>query len=170
MAVTYTLPGPTEWITTLLASQMRQHHEALHDAGVRIGVLLARSDTESPPVKHGGYGAAATVRVVPLKDRLTKGYDAEMMVDEALWAEFSRERQAALLDHELSHLRLVLKDGEPQTDDIGRPRLKTVRADWHGGDGFTDVVARHGTEAVEFWNAERAHRLAAAALEGKRDD
>lgn len=165
MAVTYSIPGPEDWITTLLAKTMKDHHPQLNDLGVRVGVLLAASDDDKPAVKHGGYAAAATIRVVPLKDRLTKGFDAEMVVDEDLWKGFSRERQAALLDHELAHLRAVTKKGEPQLDDLGRPRLKTVRADWYGGDGFKAVVARHGRAAVEFWNAEQAHRMATEALE-----
>jgi hypothetical protein len=164
MAVTYSIPNETDWVSTLLAKVMKDDHPALNDMGVRVGVILATSDNEHPAVRHGGYGAAATIRVVGLKDRLVKNYDAEMVIDETLWKEFSKERQAALLDHELSHLRLVTKDGEPQVDDVGRPKLKTVKADWFCGDGFERVVARRGRDAVEFWNAEQAHRRATAAL------
>src|SRR5262249_5260095 len=114
------------------------------------------------------------VKPVPLKDRLTKGYDAELLIDEDKWKDLSKDQQAALLDHELTHLRLVMTEDEEtgkekvQEDDIGRPKLRTVKGDWNVGGGFAAVVARHGENAIEFVNARRAEALAMAALNGKR--
>jgi hypothetical protein len=44
---------------------------------------------------------------VPLKDRLTKSYDAEMMVSRDDWNLMNEAHRLALLDHELSHLEPV---------------------------------------------------------------
>lgn len=109
-----------------------------------------------------------------LKDRITKGYDAEMSVDERVWRDLTDEQRLALLDHELSHIDTIdipekqlkeLRGDDPnavswKTDDIGRPRLRSVPGDWNTGDGFTQVVARHGIHAVEYRNI--AHAKASA--------
>lgn len=135
---------------------------------MRIGLTFAKNDT-GPAVRHGGYPALATVRVVPLRDRLRKDCDAEVTIDEDKWGGLTQAQQAALLDHEVSHLRLVLdrKTGEVRRDDLGRPRLKTVKADYNPGDMFTSVISRHGEDAIEFENIRRAHSFAQAALNGE---
>jgi hypothetical protein len=170
MSTTYTKPTETDWSLSLLKSVMDECHPSLALMGVRVGVLFAYN-SDGPAVKHAGYAALAKIKNVPLKDRVTKGYDAELLIDEQEWKDLSKDQQAALLDHELSHLRLVTKEVEKrevvQIDDIGRPKLKTVPGDWNAGDGFKDVVARRGEDAIEFENVRRAHAYAAAALQGE---
>lgn len=171
MATTFTRPNEADWPVTLLANVMKQYHPRLSDLEVRVGILMAYN-ADGPPVKHGGYPALAKIKPVPLKDRVTKGFDAELLIDEQAWKELSKETQAALLDHELSHLSLVVKEDENgreivQIDDIGRPKLKTVPGDWNTGDGFREVVARHGEASIEFENARKAHAYATAALAGE---
>ncbi len=173
MAVFFGLPD--EDVTALAAKVLNQWHPDLRDLGVRVQLLFAVSDTDTPAVKHGGYPALATVRIVPLKDRLTKGYDAEMLVCRTNWQDMSGPQRMALLDHELSHIDPVKKEvkqpkgyeGEPQyftpLDDLGRPKLKLKPGDWCAGDGFADVVARHGDAAAEFEGLRRAWRQAERA-------
>jgi hypothetical protein len=48
-------------------------------------------------------------------------------------------------------------------DDIGRPKLRLKKGDWNAGDGFRDVVARHGDHAAEFENIRRAYAVACEA-------
>lgn len=162
---TYGLPD--DEVPRLLAEVMEKHHRELHLAEVRIGVLMCSE------LLHGGYPAYATIKVVPLKDRLTKDYDAELVLDRHLWERLRHRHRKALLDHELSHLAVAKfvehesEDGEVSctfaTDDIGRPKLKTVKGNWNGGDGFREVVKRHGDWAIEFLNAQRCHTFAVAA-------
>src|SRR5207237_2850403 len=95
---------------------------------------------DGPAIKHHGSPARATIKVVALKDRLTKGYDAELLIDEAEYNQMRPEHINALIDHELCHLALALKKGKIVLDDLGRPRLKTIAADWDAGDGFAAVV------------------------------
>jgi hypothetical protein len=47
-----------------------------------------------------------------------------------------------------------------KVDDIGRPKLRSVPGNWMTGDGFTQVVARHGVNAIEYRNI--AHAKASA--------
>jgi hypothetical protein len=138
---------------------LESYHYELHNAKVKFGLIMASSEDDHP-VKSHGYPALACVKVVPLKDRLTKGYDAEILVDRHAWNEMGTQHKQAILDHELSHLRLVPETDKDsnlpyKTDDLGRPKLKLVNGDWNAGDGFAEVVKRHGKFAVEFTNLAR---------------
>jgi hypothetical protein len=159
-----------------LTEVMRKYHPGLAAADVQVGILMA-SNPEGNAVTHGGYPAFAKIKVVSLKDRVSKHYDAELLIDESEWNRFRHEHRLALLDHELSHLTTVpLKEDEAtaaladdpkaptwKLDDLGRPKLKTVPGDWNGGDGFRDVVSRHGAFAIEYENLNRAKAAADAA-------
>lgn len=169
-----------EECTQQLGKVMERHHPRLAEAGVKVGVLMA-FNPEGDAVRHGGYPAFASIRVVALRDRVTKGYDAEMLIDETQWQSMSEAHRAALLDHELSHLSLVPMSAKQlaearannsaapdwKLDDLGRPKLKLVKGDWNAGDGFRDVVARHGKVAIEFANIASAKAMADAAASGE---
>lgn len=167
-------------VTDLLASVLKKWHSDLSDAGVKIGVVLA-FNAEGAAVKHGGYPAAGKIKPCSLKERVTKNYDAELTIDETDWKEFTPEQRLSFLDHEASHLALVPKkkkkgaedeDGGQkwQFDDLGRPKLKSVKGDWNVGDGFEHVVARHGLNAIEYRNIDIAKKLAdAARKQGETD-
>lgn len=164
MPTTYTAAEPD--VNDLLAEVMKRYHRPLHEAGVRVGVLMASE------VKAHGYTAYAAIKIVPLKDRLTKQYDVELLIDQEEWDAMRDRHRRALLDHELSHIQLASVRGVGRDiaagiafsrDDLGRPKLKTVKGDWNGGDGFREVVKRHRDFAVEFLNAKRCHTFAVAA-------
>ena len=161
---------------------MAQWHHDLANAKVNIGVIMAANPKDGPAVSHGGYPALASIKVVPLKDRITKGYDAEMLIDATFWKTTNEETRMALLDHELSHLELK-KPKERKTDkkkknqeededddniiagqsflvdDINRPILKMKKGDWNVGDGFVEVVRRHGANAIERVNIKQAEEM-----------
>ncbi|HEY1186671.1 MAG TPA: putative metallopeptidase [Gemmata sp.] len=177
MPTTYTIADAE--VRELLADVMDRWHPDLRDAGVRIACLFA-SNPSGPAIKHAGYAALACVRVVALKDRVTKSHDAEVLIDERAWAGLRYGQKVATLDHELSHLQLknfwrrpVLdRDNRPtgqeetgwESDDLGRPKLKLVPGDFSAGDGFRAVIARHGADAIEFRNLAECQREAEAAL------
>lgn len=183
MPTSYGLPDQD--VLDRLDRVLRAWHAPLFDAGVRVGVLMAASDTGHAVVANG-YPALATVRVVSLKDRVHKGTDAELVLDRRAYDELTPAQQDALLDHEMSHLELkkhryvAVKDAndEPtgetelvcERDDLGRPKLRTVKGDWAAGDGFRHVCRRHGRAAIEFRNLADCHALARrAADEGERE-
>lgn len=166
-----------------LARVMARYHERLYAAQVRVIVLFARNP-DGPAVKSGGYPALACIKPLPLKDRVVKDGDALLVIDEGEWYELKPAQRVALLDHELSHLDTIDRDGSDpnedrgegaskvtwKTDDIGRPKLKSVKGDWNIGDGFAAVVARHGQNAIEYENISRGkHRADAARREGESE-
>lgn len=155
-------------VEEMVRERIKEAHEDMNRHGVRVCVLMATSD-KGHAVKHGGYAANATVSVVPLKDRVTKGYDAEIIIDQTAWDGFRPRQRLALIAHEVNHLRLVRKKDKfsgmlvVQTDDIGRPKLKTVPGDWNAGDGFRTIVREFGDDAVEFANIRSAWAFAEQA-------
>jgi hypothetical protein len=137
--------------TVALCAQIgKKHRTDLQEAGVKIGILFAYADIgedgtpKGPAIKLHGHGAYACIKIVPLKDRLTKGYDAEMLIDADRWPELAPKRQEALIHHELTHL--MLRGGEK--DDLGRPKLKLRKDDWMFT-GFREIVRLYGAFAIE---------------------
>ncbi|AWM38185.1 hypothetical protein GobsT_37030 [Gemmata obscuriglobus] len=177
MPTTYTIAD--DEVCALLAEVMGSWHQDLRDAGVKVACLFAAND-KGPALKHGGYPVLACIKIVSLKDRVTKAHDAELLIDAGAWNDLRYGQRVATLDHELSHIRLknfwrrpVLdRDNQPtgqtevgwESDDLGRPALKSVPGDWSAGDGFAAVVARHGRDAIEFRNLATCTREAEAAL------
>jgi len=180
-------------VLDLVSEAITKWHPDLVEAKVAFGVLMAFSKNEKPAVTHGGYGARATVRIIGIKDRLTKKYDAEILIDAELWSQNRREHNIALIDHELSHVgvkrtkpkkvkkkAMVHGDdeemnevrerqeeegrGEIMKDDLGRPQLRLNKGDWNGGDGFSAVVQRHGHYAPEVENADALRARVELAL------
>lgn len=175
MATTYRSPDPDDQVLEILAEVIDRWHPDLKEHEVRIGVIFA-SNPDGDAVRHNGYPAAATIRIVPLKDRTVKPYDAEMLIDEHFFENARPQLRLALLDHECSHLTLaktrLLAGGKKECDrdDLGRPKLRLRKGDWNVGDGFKAVVARHGDDAIEFQNIRYARRLAEAAARGEAAD
>jgi hypothetical protein len=160
-------------VRNLLAEAIADWHPYLHRADVTIGCLFA-SNPEDAAVKHGGYPAAATVKIVSLKDRVTKRFDVEMLIDYAWWEQATASGRLALLDHELSHVRLAKIIGETKDgrlrfkkDSLGRPKLKLVPGDAFSGDGFAAVIERHGENAAEFSGVQKYWAWAQAARMGE---
>lgn len=166
---------------TQILRVMEMYHHELHQHGVKIGVIFAMAkEEEGHALKHGGYPAAATIKIIQLKDRITKDYDVELMIDADFWKSSDDNKRIALIDHELSHIALKRKKpekpkkgdppkdvdptGEVMYDDYNRPMLKTVKGDYNVGDGFMKVIARHQTAAIETDNLNIAMALVESAL------
>jgi hypothetical protein len=153
MPTTYTLADAD--VTNLLYRVMSQRHPRLADAEVKVGILMARN-ADGPALMRGGYETLGYIKPVPLKDRLTKGYDAELVIDAATYENLRSRQQESFLSHELSHINTI-DDDESQdervtwkTDDLGRPKLKSVPGDWNAGDGFAQNIAHYGADAIEY--------------------
>lgn len=166
-----------EDVLDLLQQVKRDHHPRLAEAGVEVGIIMALNPDDDA-IKAGGYPAFAQIKVVSLKDRVSKGYDAELLIDERKWRELTAAQRVALLDHELSHVdRVDVPERERglfdesagpvvswKTDDRGRPKLRTVNGDWHCGDAFAEVIRRHGDSAIEYMNLAFAKGRADAGV------
>lgn len=172
---TYQLPDPD--IRILVNETLAANHPDLQECGLIVGVLMA-TNPDGPAIKNGGHPALACVKVVSLKDRVTKGYDVEILIDQHGWDELNAAQKIAVVDHELTHVNRVpntpkaMKSGEAawKIDDIGRPKVKLRKGDWMPGDGFSEVVSRHGENAVEFLNISRAMLYANAAKNKNKEE
>lgn len=173
MPTTLSKPPADDWVYVALNKVMRAWHKKLHEADVNVGVLFAESETDDAPMKKGGFKVIACIRVVPTEMRGLGAADALLKITKSDWEDMDVATQYALLDHELSHLALkhfTLEADEENPeikrvtncdrDEFARPKLKTVRGDWMGGDGFKAVVERHGADAIEWHNAKNIAAIA----------
>ena len=146
---TYSLAS--ESTLALLTEVREQYHARLDEAEVKIGVLMAFAATDENTGErkgsairgYAGAPAGAQVKKVSTRDRLTKGYDVEMLLDGDEWPNMADAHRRALLDHELTHIETTGK-----VDDLGRPKVKMRPEDFIAW-GFWEIIQRHGTAAME---------------------
>lgn len=164
-------------VNALIASILERHHLELAETHCTIGAIMA-SNPSGPAVKHHGSAALAKVRIVSADKRVNNKNDAEIIIDAGEWADLDDEQRAALIDHELCHVRrkeysekklAQLRKDDPdhvawKLDEHGRPKLGTVPADVTPGDGFAACIVRHGEKAVEFLTAKRFGEWAKKAM------
>lgn len=159
-------------IHALVAKTMKDWHPDLIKAQVKIGVIMALAARETQPaLKENGHQVEGTIKIVSPKDRISKNYDAEMLLDGDEWTSDRPEHKVAKIDRLLCRLEMkkpkpkkkkhkaavhgseeeTAQHEEPEfeTDDGGRPKLKIRKGDWNSGYGFRDVVLRHGNFAPE---------------------
>lgn len=136
----------------MIAAMMEKYHIELANAGVTVECLLASND-RGDAVKLHGLPCFATIKVMSYKDRVAGTADARMVIDLDKWSDLHADERAALVDHELEHLEVVLdkKTNKLKTDDIGRPRLKCKPHDYEQG-GFYSIVRRHKDASIEVKN------------------
>lgn len=143
-----------------LATQvLEKHHpelrfvDAAAESGfsfVRLCLLMAINDEDDEPaLKREGYPVQAITSVIPLKQRVDKRADAEIVIDRKKWDELDEPQRLALLDHCITHIDIAVdENGLVKTDDIGRPKLRTKPCDFRV-EGFRSVARRHGEAAPE---------------------
>lgn len=125
------------------------YHPDLKDVTVDAVFVFDDEASSKCVLTHQGYGAAAVIRITPVRDRTLGVADAVITIDRATWLSLSAPQRDALVDHELEHLVWDKdKEGKPKGDALGRPKLSTRRHDHQIG-YFTDVVGRHGEAALE---------------------
>lgn len=145
-----------------IASEVLQaHHPELRmtdGSPVKLCILMAfrGDDADEPAVMLHGYPCYAKISIIPLKQRVDKRADAEIIIDREEWDNnLSHPQQRALLDHEITHLEIQKdENGFVKTDDVGRPKLKLKVHDWHIG-GFRSIAQRYGSDALEVVEARK---------------
>lgn len=129
----------------------------LVEAGLKIDILFIATDAEDKPaLTHNGYPAAAVVRVLGIKERTMGRGDAEIVIDEARYIDYSEAEKDALIDHEIHHIKLkrYKNTGPVFLDERGRPRLTLKKHDRQYG-WFDEIAKRHGTASIEVKQAMR---------------
>ena len=152
-------------VQAMVKDAIARWHPELSDAGANVLAIMVSSDDDKPALSHGGFPVLACIAVVPEQDRLTKAHDAEMFINQEAFDSMSCAKRLALIDHELTHLAAKVKKRKRtytgpaivERDQFGRPRLQLRKGDWNVGDGFKEVVERHGENASELENIARAY-------------
>ena len=146
---------PNEEIKDLVDDVLRKYHSAKAQAGLLVDVIMARpkTDENGDPVghaiTHAGYRALATIKICSLKERVAHGADCQMTIDAWHFEQCTTRQREAIVDHELTHVELMIDDhGNVKRDDAERPRLRIRKHDQHFG--WFDCVARHfGEDSTE---------------------
>jgi len=165
-------------VSAIVEEVVNKWHPELSNAKVQIGVLFIISAGDSPPLKENGHPVEGTIKIVSVKDRVTKKFDVEMVLDGFEWHKGAHEHRIALVDHLIS--RLEIKKPKPKknpkrkqkdddqcdnskstflVDSVGRPALKIRKGDWNAGIGFHEVAARHGSFSIEQRNLAKAKAI-----------
>lgn len=138
-----------------------ESHSPLVKSGVKFDLVFAHPsvDENGEPtgdaIKKHGVKALGLCRIINLKDRTMGRGDVEILLDHDWWNnEASAQQQVALLDHELHHAEVKMKDGQPKRDNLGRPLIKLRKHDVEIG--WFDIIAlRHGKHSQERIQAKK---------------
>lgn len=158
MPTTYHQPAEESDYCTVLENAIAKHHPLLKKHGVTVDLLEARPEYDdngqpkAAALKLGGYPCTAVVRIVNQADRAKGLADAEIKIDGHWWDSADYEEKMALLDHELTHLQLVMDGDHVKRDGSERPKLKTRKHDRQMG-WFDEVAERHGKASQEHQQA-----------------
>jgi hypothetical protein len=145
MSTTYT-KADRETMAFVRAT-MKKHHDDLHQHEVSVDVVFAENE-DGDAVKLHGYPCFAVVKIIPYKRRVKGEADAEITIDREQWNDADEDAREALIDHELTHLTVVKKDGAALYDRHGRPKLRMRLHDKQVGI-FLEVIERHGEAAQD---------------------
>jgi hypothetical protein len=146
----------------VLEELMATAHEDLQKAKVRIQFIFAHPElTEfgkpaTPAIKVHGVAARACAKINSYKDRARGLADAEIHLDAFWWDTADPNQRAALIDHELTHFRVMWEDGQKENarlDDHDRPKLKMRAHDYEFG-WFNEVAARWKEDSTEVEQAK----------------
>jgi hypothetical protein len=153
MSSTYDLAADS--VIRMMESVKVDYHPYLIANEVRVDVIMAfgkkskEGEILTPAVMAGGYPAYAKIRVTRLDERLKRPFDAIITLDGDQWYMLEEPTQKAILDHELTHLELVLdENGRVKHDDQSRPVLRLRKHDVQFG-FFNEVARRHLGKSIE---------------------
>lgn len=166
---------PGDAAIELLQQAIREWHPELSKAGARIALLMVWPPVDvdgrptGPAIKQAGFAAVGRASLARPRERLLVGCDAVVEVDAEAWEGLLDDGRLALLDHELEHIVVVVKDGEIARYADGHPQLKLRPDDWMLT-GFASVVRRHGRQAIEVTALRRVHEACQELFEFMVDE
>ncbi len=143
--------------TDRVAHILKLFYPDLRQAGLRVDLISVSTDSDTAPaLSHGGYAAAAVIRVVGIKERTKGAADVEITFDEAGYLRMNDAEKDALIDHELYHIALKIdrKTGRVALDCRGRPKVGMRKHDVNFG-WFREIAERHGEASGEVQQANK---------------
>jgi len=152
----------------MLNQVMARYHHELVDAQSRVSLNFVKAfdkdDEPTPALKHAGHYCEAYVKLISRRRKLRDPHEAEIDIDGHMWEEKNDQQREALLDHELSHIKVVTdRHGIPKRDEDERVQLKLVPDDIFIT-GFLSVIRHYGQNAGEYQSISSAMQAAAAEL------
>lgn len=131
-----------------------ESHSPLVKAKVKFDFIFAfpsldeNGHPKGDAIRKNGVKALGLCKIIGLKDRTMGRADVEILIDHPWWEDATDEQREALLDHELHHASVKLKNGVVQRDDLQRPLIKLRKHDVEIG--WFDIIAlRHGAASQE---------------------
>lgn len=166
MAKTFTNGGPSDY--DRMTRLCRQYHPALADHEIRVALTFVRAfDKDEEPItalKFAGAPANAVVKLLSPERKLREPFDAEIRVDGHIWDDLTDSEKDALIDHELTHIKLVTDaNGVVITNDDNSPKLKLIPDDVILT-AFLEVIRRHGDNCLDYKVIKTAGEAAANQL------
>lgn len=150
-------------VMQIVQKVMEEHHKELLDEKVQVAVLLVWGPRDKdglitgPGVSAHGHAALAKIKVSSESDRLLSGADAVMHIDGDCWEKMKARTKRALLDHELTHLELlVTADGTTKRREDSSARLGAKLDDWMLT-GFYAIAKRYEKDAPEVMGLANLH-------------
>lgn len=150
---------PLADVPRFVAKVMRDYHKPLTECKLKVDILLAfpAKDDNGEPIEDAitakGYPALAKMENRSPKLRAQGFGDVLLTIDAHNWPDLDPAEQTALIDHELTHVELILNDaGRPKEDDYGRPKTKMRLHDRQFG-WFDSVAQRHPLSSFEIQQA-----------------
>jgi hypothetical protein len=125
-----------------------EHHRGLRK--VKLGILLASSATKLPAIQ--AKPTSAMHRAAGCADLL-------IIVSDSAWQRRDDTQRRALLDHALSSVQVIERNGELSTDTAGRPRLRRIAKDC--AVGYVEPWRRWGEASIEAQAMAKLKRVAA---------
>jgi len=135
-------------------------HKPLLDAKVRVDLYTAWPDLDDNGIPtnnalmYRGRKVLGKAKILKLLDRTKELGDAEILLDGPHCEARPLIEVRAIIDHELTHLQVRLKNESVITDDLSRPLLKIRKHDEECG-FFRSVAIRNGAASAERIEAQR---------------
>lgn len=135
-------------------------HKRLREAGVTVELIAAfgavdrEGNLTTPAITDRERQVPGQCKITKLVHRVAGLPDVLILVDGDKWEEWTEEEQIAVVDHQLTHIEIVLDGIKPALDSHGRPKLKNRPHD-HSHGWFDEVAERNGEHSQEVQQARR---------------
>jgi hypothetical protein len=131
------------------------HRDRLAEVTIAVKAVHASRNKDDEPrgeaIASDGDPVLGKIRIMSLEDRTDGASDVRVLLHGDRWGSLSSGMQRSVIDNCLMRIEVLLEDGRPKLDDIGRPMLRKRK--WgYKLCGFTEVDERHGRSSIGVHN------------------
>lgn len=128
-----------------------RHSPRLNDVTIAVLAAYATRDKDDEPrgeaLSRSGKPLLGKIRIMSLEDRTAGATDVRIVLHGDRWGQLTSAMQRFVIDECLTQIEVLVEDGKPKLDDIGRPKLRQCAFDYDIR-GFTAVDAQWGRSSV----------------------